>query len=35
VPDGRGVSYDCRPLAYGGAATVDDSLCLYHTKRLA
>jgi GNAT superfamily N-acetyltransferase len=35
VPDGRGVSYDGRPLAYGGAATVDDSLCLYHTKRLA
>ena len=33
VPDGRGLTYGGRVLAYGETATVDDSLVLYLTRR--
>ena len=34
VPDGRGLSYDNRTLAYGDIVTVDDSLVLHLIKQL-
>jgi len=34
VPDGRGLTYDNRPVRYGDHVRVDDSLVLHLTKRL-
>ncbi|HLJ54851.1 MAG TPA: GNAT family N-acetyltransferase [Chthonomonadaceae bacterium] len=34
VPDGRGLTADNRPLAWGDQVTVDDNLVLHFTKRI-
>jgi ribosomal protein S18 acetylase RimI-like enzyme len=34
IPDGRGITYDNRPLRWGDTTRVDDSLNLHFTRRL-